>query len=186
MADIEAVDLVSAHQVVTERLRHAIHIGTYLPGDKLPPERMLAQQLGVSRMTVREAVRVLRAEGYVSSRRGSAGGITVLDQAEDSKRLRQALLGRMDELDDNFEFRIAVEGAAARLAAQRRTKDDLARLRDATSAMSFSLHRPASMPSRACSAATDTESGHNGATRYGSSWRASTRRSSAPDDLPNP
>jgi len=131
MADIEAVDLVSAHQVVTERLRHAIHIGTYLPGDKLPPERMLAQQLGVSRMTVREAVRVLRAEGYVSSRRGSAGGITVLDQAEDSKRLRQALLGRMDELDDNFEFRIAVEGAAARLAAQRRTKDDLARLREA-------------------------------------------------------
>ena len=131
MADIEAVDLVSAHQVVTERLRHAIHIGTYLPGDKLPPERMLAQQLGVSRMTVREAVRVLRAEGYVSSRRGSAGGITVLDQAEDSKRLRQVLLGRMDELDDNFEFRIAVEGAAARLAAQRRTKDDLARLREA-------------------------------------------------------
>jgi DNA-binding FadR family transcriptional regulator len=80
---------------------------------------------------VREAVRVLRAEGYVSSRRGSAGGITVLDQAEDSKQLRQALLGRMDELDDNFEFRIAVEGAAARLAAQRRTKHDLARLREA-------------------------------------------------------
>ncbi len=128
---IEAVDLVTAHQVVTERLRHAIHIGTYLPGDKLPPERTLAQQLGVSRMTVREAVRVLRAEGYVSSRRGSAGGITVLDQGEDAKRLREVLLGRMAELDDNFEFRIAVEAAAARLAAQRRTKRDLARLRQA-------------------------------------------------------
>jgi DNA-binding FadR family transcriptional regulator len=131
MAQIEAVDLVAAHQVVTERLRHAIHIGTYLPGDKLPPERALAQQLGVSRMTVREAIRVLRAEGYVSSRRGSAGGITVLDQGEDSTRLRQALLGRMAELDEDFEFRIAVEGAAARLAAQRRTKRDLARLHQA-------------------------------------------------------
>jgi DNA-binding FadR family transcriptional regulator len=132
MAAIEAVDLVPAHEVVTERLRHAIHIGTYLPGDKLPPERTLAQQLGVSRMTVREAVRALRAEGYVSSRRGSAGGITVLDQGgDDVKRLRQVLLGRMGELDDNFEFRIAVEGAAARLAAQRRTKRDLARLREA-------------------------------------------------------
>jgi DNA-binding FadR family transcriptional regulator len=131
VALIEAVDLVPAYQVVTERLRHAIHIGTYLPGDKLPPERTLAQQLGVSRMTVREAIRVLRAEGYVSSRRGSAGGITVLDQSEDEMRLRQVLRHRMAELDDDFEFRIAVEGAAARLAAQRRTKADLARLREA-------------------------------------------------------
>lgn len=131
MTDIGEVDLVTAHQVVIERLRHAIHIGTYLPGEKLPPERTLAQQLGVSRMTVREAIRALRAEGYVSSRRGSAGGITVLDQSEDARRLRPVLLRRMAELDDAFEFRIAVEGAAARLAAQRRTKDDLAKLRDA-------------------------------------------------------
>jgi GntR family transcriptional regulator, transcriptional repressor for pyruvate dehydrogenase complex len=131
MAEIEAVDLVAAHQVVTDRIRHAIHIGIYLPGDKLPPERTLAQQLGVSRMTVREAIRALRADGYVSSRRGSAGGITVLDQGEDETRLRQVLLRRMAELDDGFEFRIAVEGAAARLAAQRRTKGDLARLHQA-------------------------------------------------------
>jgi DNA-binding FadR family transcriptional regulator len=131
MAEIKGVELVAAHQVVIERLRHAIHIGTYLPGEKLPSERMLAQQLGVSRMTVREAIRALRAEGYVASRRGSSGGITVLDQTEDAKRLRPVLLRRMAELDDAFEFRIAVEGAAARLAAQRRTKDDLARLHEA-------------------------------------------------------
>jgi DNA-binding FadR family transcriptional regulator len=128
---IGAVDLVPAHEVVTERLRHAIHIGSYLPGDKLPPERTLAQQLGVSRMTVREAIRVLQAEGYVSSRRGSAGGITVLDQGDDVRRLRDVLVRRMSELDDNFDFRAAVEGAAARLAAQRRTQEDLARLRQA-------------------------------------------------------
>ena len=131
MSGIKAVDLVSAHEVVTERLRHAIHIGTCLPGDKLPPERSLAHQFGVSRMTVRQAVRALMAEGYLSIRRGSAGGITVLDHGEDVQRLRQVLLGRMAELDDTFEFRIAVEGAAARLAAQRRTKRDLARLHQA-------------------------------------------------------
>jgi GntR family transcriptional regulator, transcriptional repressor for pyruvate dehydrogenase complex len=128
---IEAVDLVPAHQVVTERLRHAIHMGTYLPGDKLPPERALARQLGVARMTVREAIRVLRAEGYLSGPTGPAGGITVLDQGEDEMRLRQALRYRMAELDDDVEFRVAVEGAAARLAAQRRTKRDLVRLRQA-------------------------------------------------------
>jgi GntR family transcriptional regulator, transcriptional repressor for pyruvate dehydrogenase complex len=131
MADIGAVDLATAHEVVTERLRHAIHMGAYLPGDKLPPERALAQQLGVSRMTVREALRTLRDEGYVASQRGSAGGITVLDQGQDEQRLRQVLRGRMAELDDDFEFCEAVEGAAARLAAGRRTKPDLARLRQA-------------------------------------------------------
>jgi GntR family transcriptional repressor for pyruvate dehydrogenase complex len=129
MADIGAVALGAAHQAVTQRLRHAIHIGTYVPGDKLPPERALAQQLGVSRMTVREALRVLRDEGYVASQRGSAGGIMVLDQGEDEQRLRQMLRRRMAELDEDFEFRVAVEGAAAQLAAGRRTKCDLARLR---------------------------------------------------------
>src|SRR5262249_9144658 len=129
--DIEAGGLVAAHEGVTERVRHAIHIGTFLPRGKLPPPRTLAPQLGGARVTVRGAIRALRAEGYVVSRRGSAGGITVLDQAEDSKRLRPLLLRRMAELDDGFEFRIAVEGAAARLAAQRRTKRDLARLHQA-------------------------------------------------------
>jgi len=131
MAEIETVDLVATHRLVIDRLRHAIHIGTYLPGDKLPPQRMLAQQLGVSRTTVRDAVRVLEAEGYVVSRRGAAGGITVLDQGQDEKRLRPMLQSRMAELDEAFEIRIAVEGAAARLAAQRRTDDDLAQLRQA-------------------------------------------------------
>jgi GntR family transcriptional regulator, transcriptional repressor for pyruvate dehydrogenase complex len=131
MTEIKGVDLVAAHEVVIERLRHAIHIGTYLPGEKLPPERTLARQLGVSRMTVREAIRALRDEGYVSSRRGSAGGITVLDQDQDASRLRPVLRERLAELDGAFEFRVAVEGAAARLAAQRRTKRDLGRLREA-------------------------------------------------------
>jgi DNA-binding FadR family transcriptional regulator len=140
LATITAVDLVPAHEVVTERLRHAIHIGTYLPGDKLPPERTLAQQLGVSRMTVREAIRVLRAEGYVSSRRGSGGGITVLDQREDIKRLRQVLVQRMAELDDYFDFRVAVEGAAGRLAARRRTALDLSRLHQAYAELERGRH----------------------------------------------
>ena len=48
------------------------------------------------------------------------------------------------------------------------------------------LQSPASMPSRACSAAKLTETGQSGATREGSSWRASTRRSCPADDLPNP
>jgi DNA-binding GntR family transcriptional regulator len=120
LTGIEPIDFAAAYEVVTERIRRAIHIGSYLPGDKLPPERTLAQQLGVSRTTVREAIRVLEGEGYVVSRRGASGGILVLDQAEN---------------EETFDYRIAVEGAAARLAADRRTDEDLAILRDAYEVM---------------------------------------------------
>ena len=44
---IEPIDFAAAYEVVTERIRRAIHIGSYVPGDKLPPERMLAQQASV-------------------------------------------------------------------------------------------------------------------------------------------
>lgn len=128
---IEPIDFAAAYEVVTERIRRAIHIGSYLPGDKLPPERMLAQQLGVSRTTVREAIRVLEGEGYVTSRRGASGGILVLDQAENEGRIRPLLAEKLPQLEEALDYRIAVEGNAARLAAERRTEDDLRVLREA-------------------------------------------------------
>lgn len=135
MSGIEPVDLAAAYEVVTERIRRAIHIGSYLPGDKLPPERALAQQLGVSRTTVREAIRVLEGEGYVVSRRGASGGILVLDQGENEERIRPLLAEKLPELEEIFDYRIAVEGAAARLAAGRRTGEDLAILQQAYDVM---------------------------------------------------
>jgi GntR family transcriptional repressor for pyruvate dehydrogenase complex len=132
---IEPIDFAAAYEVVAERIRRAIHIGTYLPGDKLPPERMMAQQLGVSRATLREAIRVLEGEGYVISRRGARGGILVLDQAENEERIRPLLAERLPEIEEIFDYRTAVEGAAARLAADRRTDEDLAILQRAYDVM---------------------------------------------------
>jgi GntR family transcriptional regulator, transcriptional repressor for pyruvate dehydrogenase complex len=135
VTSIEPIDFAAAYEVVTERIRRAIHIGSYLPGDKLPPERTLAQQLGVSRTTVREAIRVLEGEGYVISKRGASGGILVLDQAENEERIRPLLTEKLPEIEELFDYRVAVEGAAARLAADRRTDEDLAILRDAYEVM---------------------------------------------------
>jgi GntR family transcriptional repressor for pyruvate dehydrogenase complex len=70
-AGITPIEHSSVYELVVEQLRRAIHIGTYLPGDKLPPERELAQRLEVSRASVREAVRMLEGEGYVETRRGA-------------------------------------------------------------------------------------------------------------------
>ncbi len=118
---LEPVAAVPAHELVLSQLRRSIHLGHFGAGDRLPPERELARQLGVSRTTVREAVRVLEGEGLVEIKRGSSGGISVRPQSPAPAELRR----RLREFEEIIEFRLAVEPMAARLAAQRRTKSDL-------------------------------------------------------------
>jgi GntR family transcriptional regulator, transcriptional repressor for pyruvate dehydrogenase complex len=132
---VERVATPATYELVSEQIRRAIHIGTYLPGDKLPAERQLAEQMGVSRTTVREALRVLEGEGYVESHRGATGGIVVLDQSASEDRIRPVVVERLAEFEELFDFRIAIEGAAARLAAVRRTEADLKQLQKAVDAM---------------------------------------------------
>jgi GntR family transcriptional repressor for pyruvate dehydrogenase complex len=115
---------VPAYELVLEQLRRSIDQGHFAPGDKLPPERDLARQLGVSRTTLREAVRVLEGERAVEVRRGSMGGITVRQKPVRPARLR----ARLKEFDEIIDFRLAVEPMAARLAARRRTKTEVAAL----------------------------------------------------------
>lgn len=133
--NVDPVEPTLAHELVTERIRRAIHIGTYLPGDKLPPERLLAQRLGVSRTTLRAAVRVLEGEGYIESRRGATGGMLVLDKAKNEELIFPVVQERYEEFQELLDFRVAIEGEAAKLAAVRRTDDDLARLGRACAAM---------------------------------------------------
>ena len=121
------VAAIPAHELVLAQLRRSIHLGHFGAGDRLPPERELAKLLGVSRTTVREAVRVLEGEGLVEIKRGSSGGISVRPQSLGRTELRR----RMREFEEIIEFRLAVEPMAARLAAERRTKSDLAALKKA-------------------------------------------------------
>jgi DNA-binding FadR family transcriptional regulator len=118
---VAPIEVPAAYGVVVEHIRRAIHLGVYSTGDRLPPERAHAKQLGVSRVTLREALRVLEGEGYVEMRRGATGGATVIARGESRARLRQNL----DELMAIQDFRIANESLAARRAATRATKADL-------------------------------------------------------------
>src|SRR5258708_40305777 len=86
-AGIEGVEHVPVYGLVVDQLRRAIHSGSFVPGDKFPPERELSKQLGVSRASVREAIRVLEGEGYVETRRGASGDVIVLDRAQTEDRL---------------------------------------------------------------------------------------------------
>ncbi len=119
---------VSAHELVLEEVRTAIALGRFMPGEKLPRERDLASLLRVSRSTVREALAIMADANEIEVRRGRNGGLTVRDttpQESDRARLVRENRKRLIEV---FEFRKIVEGAGAGLAAERRTKTDIAQM----------------------------------------------------------
>jgi GntR family transcriptional regulator, transcriptional repressor for pyruvate dehydrogenase complex len=122
---MDAIELPAAYAVVVERLRRAIHLGHYPVGSKLPPERTLASQLGVARLTLREAIRVLEDEGLVRTRRGATGGAFVLASPLSPEELREHVRGRRQELLAVLEFRLVNERLAARMAAERVTPPDV-------------------------------------------------------------
>ena len=68
----------NAFEITVARLAQAIKLGLVAEGERLPPERELAERLQVSRVTLREAIRALREAGYLESRRGRSGGTFVL------------------------------------------------------------------------------------------------------------
>ncbi|MFF0087538.1 FadR/GntR family transcriptional regulator [Streptomyces canus] len=103
-----------------ERLRAQITAGHWPVGTKLPGETTLAKELGVGRSTVREALRALAGAGLVQPRQGAGVFVTARRTVEDwPTRLRRAAV------TDVYEVRMAVEVHAARLAARRRTPEDV-------------------------------------------------------------
>lgn len=133
---METIRAPASYELVVEQIRRAIQTGRYVAGHKLPPERELARQLGVSRTTVREALRVLQGEGLVETRRGRSGGPVVLDGTTSATAARTLVRSRLAEIDQVYDFRSVVEAASARLAAERRSQREAARLRQAVEAMS--------------------------------------------------
>ena len=77
-----------------ERVLHAIKLGVVTAGERLPAERELAVRLGVSRMTLRDALRVLEQAGYVESHRGRSGGTFVTYRATPGSPRPEGRTGR--------------------------------------------------------------------------------------------
>jgi DNA-binding FadR family transcriptional regulator len=114
--------------LVAQRLSEAIRLGLLLDGERLPPEARLAEQLGVSTVTLREALAVLRGEGLVTTRRGRGGGTFV--SAPDPATGLGGLLREFSvaELRDLGDHRAAVAATAASLAAERALPGEVAEL----------------------------------------------------------
>lgn len=117
---------------VAESIREAIIAGTLSPGDALPTERDLSESFGVSRASVREALRALQAQGLVSFT-GSPSRTVVAEGAGAHARDAMVTLLRLNGVgvDDLMEFRSQLEGGALAAAARRRDPAHLAEARAA-------------------------------------------------------
>ena len=110
----------NAFEETVERLLAVIKLGVVGPGERFPAERELAALLGVSRITLREAIGDLRNAGYVESRRGRFGGtfVTYTPPAPSRVELRRIAVEDADKINDALTFRMAVETGAAQILAQ--------------------------------------------------------------------
>lgn len=129
----------SAAEVVAH-VRRLIDRGALQPGARLPPERELAQQVGVSRPTVRAGLRTLAALGVVRSRRGSGTYIPEGPPTLGAEALSFLAALHRFTVDDVYEARRILEVGAAGLAAERATPDQMATLADEVAGLFASLN----------------------------------------------
>jgi GntR family transcriptional regulator, transcriptional repressor for pyruvate dehydrogenase complex len=126
-AVFDPVQTATTLEETVERLGTAIRLGLLGPGDRLPPERELADQLGIARSTLRQALTSLTESGHLIAQRGRGGGTFVSEGPPLAETSRVELSG--GHWRELLDYRIAVEVGAAVLAAERADADDLAPLR---------------------------------------------------------
>ena len=116
---------------VARELERRILDGEFGPGDRLPPERQLAEALGVSRASLREAIQKLTARGWLRSRQGEGTFVTEQLQASFADPWQQLIEQHPSVREDLLEFRHMLEAKAAALAAQRASEEDIETIRGA-------------------------------------------------------
>jgi len=125
------VSVARASSSIADQIRQAIVTGKLDQGDRLPPERELAEQIGVSRVTVRDALRALEAMGLIEVRVGARGGafVTVPTGSLVGQTMSDMMMMSAVTPEDIVEARLVVELGTVTLACSRATDDDIAALR---------------------------------------------------------
>jgi GntR family transcriptional repressor for pyruvate dehydrogenase complex len=128
----------SLGDLVFERMHRAIKSGAYQPDERLPTEHDLAIEFEVSRPIIREALRRLREQGFIYSRRGAGSFVRALGMREP---LGFGQLENVADLLNCYEFRLTVEPAAAAAAAERHDAANLSAVRQALELMRDATNR---------------------------------------------
>src|SRR3954451_7151498 len=126
------VSVARASSSIADQIRQAIVTGRLDQGQRLPPERELAEQFGVSRVTVRDALRALEAMGLIEVRVGARGGafVTVPTGSIVGQTMSDMMMMSAITPEDIVEARLVVELGTVTLACARATDEDLAQMRE--------------------------------------------------------
>jgi len=138
--DVAPLDTPSASDGVARLIRGLIFSAELSPGDWLPPSRDLAEQLGISQLTLRVGLRSLETNGYLVTTRGAHGGTRVGDIETLGRIWVSWMEAKADEVRDMWEFREIVEGHVAMFAAQRRTAQELVAIESALASAAADSH----------------------------------------------
>src|ERR671913_525654 len=133
---LQAVENRRLYRQIADQIAALIESGEYGPGARLPPERDLAKQLGVSRPSVREALIALEVEGYVEVRIGS--GVYVLGPRPASREELPADSGPFELI----KARWLIEAECAAMAARTATKAQVRAIGEALEAMEVARQKP--------------------------------------------
>ncbi|MDD2580614.1 MAG: FadR/GntR family transcriptional regulator [Desulfuromonadaceae bacterium] len=124
---------------IADQIRASILAGEFAPGDKLPPERELAEMFGVSRPSVREALNVLASSGLVMSYQGGGTVVMSLVVTSSSNPLSELIRVQQDRALDVIEVRKCMESWTAWYAAERALPDDIRRMEEIVAGMKNNL-----------------------------------------------
>ena len=124
---------------IADQIRSSILAGEFNPGDKLPPERELAEMFGVSRPSVREALNILASAGLVESYQGGGTVVKSLVESTTGPPLSELIKVEQERALDVIEVRKCMEGWTAYYAAQRALPEDLRRLESIVAEMERNL-----------------------------------------------
>ena len=128
---IARISVPKASDILADQLRQIILSGTVQPGQSLPPERELVTSSGLSRSSVRDALRVLEVEGMISTKPGRSGGSMVQVPGRESVARSMELFVKSNEiqLQSLLACRLAVEPFLAARAAENRSDEELDEMR---------------------------------------------------------
>ena len=125
---LEPIKKSRLYENIVDRLKEMISNGHFNVGDKIPPERVLAEKLNVSRTSVREALRSLEMMGYLETRVGDGCYIKEVDLGPLTKSMAEMLTREREIVLDLLEAREIFEVESARLATQRGTEEEFAEM----------------------------------------------------------
>ena len=135
MAEFKKIRTKKKSTYALEQIVDAIRRGVYRAGDRLPPEREMAEQMGVSRPSMREAISALQLVGILESRPGDGTYVLRnLTNFEEEYRAR-LLLEQSESLEEAFEARRVLEESVVRLACRKATPRDLQAIVEALAQM---------------------------------------------------